>query len=88
MLLAVLFCLGIANFALHKAVIESGHPAIETLPEVLRKNGGRLSLSFEFAVILAAMLLATHGWPGIAWLYSAYSLFNGVAAWLILGRRI
>jgi Trk-type K+ transport system membrane component len=88
MLLAVLFVLGVANFAMHKAVIASHHPALESLPELFRRDGGRFTLVFEFVVLLAAMLLTANGWPGTAWFYATYSVFNAVAAWLMLSDRV
>lgn len=88
MLLAALFCLGAINFALHKAVLESGHRLVESLPRAWRAHGGRLSLSVEFAVLLVAMLVAARAWPGAAWVYAAYTLVNAFGAWLVLGRRV
>lgn len=88
MLLIVLFGLGVANFALHKAVLESDHPILDTLPGMLRRNGGRISLLLEFLVLLVAMLLTANGWPGAVWLYGGYSLVNALGAWLVLEGRI
>lgn len=88
MALIVLFLFGIANFALHKAVLESGHRAIEALPAVYRTHGGRVALGLEFLVLLAAMLLAANGWPGAAWAYAIYSGFNALSAWLVLSGRL
>ena len=88
MLIMMIFVLGILNFAVHKAVIESRHPMIDALPDLMRRNGGRVSLVCEFTVLLAAMLMVGNGWTVIAWFYGAYSLFNGVAGWIILSRRI
>ena len=79
------FLLGIANFALHQAVLRSGHPVVEQLP--LTRLGMRWSLGVEFVVLLAAMLLVANGFPGWVWAYAGYSLLNGLAAWLILSRR-
>lgn len=88
MFLLVLFGLGIANFAVHKAVLESGHPMLDALPGYYRQSGGRFSLWFEFFVLLAAMLLAGNGWAGAAVAYAVYSLVNFLTAWLVLTRRI
>ncbi|MEZ5681005.1 MAG: hypothetical protein R3E14_06870 [Erythrobacter sp.] len=88
MVLALLFALGVANFAIHKAVLESGHPLLESLPGLMRRGGGRMSLFFEFMVLLAAMLMASNGWPGAAVLYFVYSLLNIVTGWLLLDGRI
>ena len=50
--------------------------------------GGWFSLSVEFIMLVGCMLMAAAGTPGWAWGYLAYSITNGVAAWLILSRRI
>lgn len=88
MLLGLLFILGTANFALHKAVLESGHPMLDALPSFYRTGGGRVSLAFEFVVLLVAMLLAANGWPGAGWAYTVYSAVNILSAWLVLTGRI
>lgn len=88
MVIALLFALGIANFAMHKAVLESGHPVLDALPRVFRHGNGRVSLGFEFLVLLAAMLLAANGWTAAAVLYGCYTLLNLFAGWMMLGGRI
>ena len=84
----LIFVLGVANFALHKAVIESKHPILEAIPLYGDRSGGKLALGIEFAVLLAAMLLVWDGSLGWTWAYVAYSLANALAAWLILTDRI
>ena len=87
-LIALIFVLGVGNFALHKAVIESRHPIVEAIPLYGDKSGGWIALGIEFAVLLAAMLLVWDGSPGWTWLYVAYSLAKALAAWMILTDRI
>lgn len=86
--LIIVFLLGIGNFALHRAVLESGHPLIEQMPGFVSLFGGRLTLAAEFLVLLAALALVAHGWTGVAWAYLVYSVLNAVTAWLILSGRI
>lgn len=86
--LAIIAVLGIGNFAIHCAVLESGHPLAEQMPEFLALLGGRLTLVAEFGVLLLALLLTANGWPELVWAYLAYSILNGLAAWLILTRRV
>ena len=81
------FLFGVANFALHKAVLESGHPLLARMPFVTM-IGPRASLAAEFLVLLGAMLLVGSGNPAWAWAYLGYTMFNAVAAWLILTRRV
>jgi hypothetical protein len=86
--LAIMFLLGIGNFALHSAVLDSGHPLTRQMPGYVQLLGGKLTLVAEFLVLLAAMMLAANGWSGLVWIYGGYTALNGVSAWLILSRRI
>lgn len=88
MAILITFLLGIGNFAMHKAVLESGHPLLGHAPWFMHMLGGRLSLATEFLVLLAALLLVANGQPGWGWAYLGYSGVNATAAWLILSRRI
>ena len=83
-----LFVLGIANFAMHKAVLESGHPLVGQMPRFVHKLGGRITLAAEFVLLLGAMLLVAAGFAGWGWGYCGYTLLNALAAWLILGGRV
>jgi hypothetical protein len=88
MAVVVIFLLGIGNFAMHKAVLESGHRLLGRMPWFVHMLGGRVTLVTEFLVLLAALLLAYQGWPSLAWAYAAYSVLNAISAWLILTDRI
>lgn len=88
MSLIVAFVLGTANFALHKAVLESGHPLLRQAPWLFELLGGRFSLILEFAMLLGTMLLVASGASGWLWLYFAYTTMNAASAWLILTGRI
>lgn len=84
----IIFLLGIANFAINRAVFESGHPLFARLPQSSQRLGRRAALGSEFAVLFFALLLSVRGWPGYAFAYAAYTAFNAGAAWLILSRRV
>lgn len=86
--LLIVFCLGVFNFAAHKAVLESGHPMLAQVPWLFRPLGGRLSLVVEFAMLLGAMVMASAGSIGWTWVYLLYSLLNGLSAWLIASGRV
>ena len=86
--IVVIFLLGVANFAMHSAVLRSGHAMLEQMPGLIRTLGGRLTLVAEFAVLLVAMLLAANGWTALVWIYLGYSGLNAISAWLILTGRI
>ena len=88
MVLGFLFALGIANFALHKAVLESGHPLITQVPWFFQLMGGRFSLLVEFILLAGAMILVDAGSNTWAWGYAAYTLLNMASAWLILSDRV
>ena len=88
MAMVAIFMLGIANFAMHGAVMHSGHPMIGNSRWYMHRLGGRLTLVTEFLLLLAALLLVNQGWLWLAWLYLGYSALNGIAVWLILTRRV
>ena len=87
MALVFTFLLGVGNFAMHKAVLESRHPMLAQMPW-MELMGGRFSLALEFILLLGALLLAAGGHPGWGCAYLAYSALNGLAGWLILSRRV
>jgi len=93
MALTLLFFLGIANFALHKGVLESGHPLLVHLPSLLRGRGGVFSFTVEFLLLAGTMLLVAQGNSGGVlggWVagYAAYSAVNALSAWLIISGRV
>lgn len=88
MAILIAFLFGIANFALHKAVLESRHPMLGHAPWFYHLLGGRFSLLVEFVMLLGTMLMIAAGSIGWAWGYAIYSLVNALSAWLILSRRI
>lgn len=88
MFFALTFLLGIGNFALHRAVLNSRHPLLAQVPWLFGPLGGRFSLLVEFVMLLGAMLMVAGGSAGWAWFYAAYSALNASSAWLILTGRI
>ena len=88
MVILFVFALGIGNFALHRAVLASGHPALAQIRRLLGAAGAWASLALEFTLLLAALVLAVDGRAAWAGLYLGYSVLNALAAWLILSRRI
>ncbi|MCJ2187498.1 hypothetical protein [Novosphingobium beihaiensis] len=86
--LLVVFCLGVFNFAAHKAMLESGHPMLAQVPWLFQPLGGRLSLIVEFVMLLGAMIMAAAGSAGWTWVYLLYSTLNGLAAWLMASGRV
>lgn len=88
MALVVVFILGVANFALHKAVLSSGHPLLQDPAWRMLPRDGRVSLALEFIFLVAALLIASRGYQIGMWLYVIYSGFNAVAGYLLLTRKI
>lgn len=89
MALVLLFFLGVGNFAMHKAVLESRHELLGRVPWFMHMlGGGRFGLAVEFLVLLGAMLMVDSGAAGWAWGYAGYSLANAAAAWMILSNRV
>ena len=90
MSLAILitFLLGIGNFTLHKAVMDSGHPMLGRMPWFYHALGGRFSLIVEFLMLLAALLFVAEGSFGAGVAYIVYSMLNSFSAWLILTGRV
>lgn len=85
---AIIFLMGIANFAIFAAVFARGHPLFARLPAASQTLGRRAAMLSEFAVLFFALLLSVKGWPGFVWAYAVYSAVNAGAAWLILNGRI
>ena len=88
--MAILFAFlcGIANFALHKAVLESGHPLLGQVPWFFHLLGGRFSMGVEFLMLLGAMLMVASGSVGWAVGYGVYTAANTLSAWMILSGRM
>jgi hypothetical protein len=82
------FLLGVANFAMHGAVLASGHPLLGRMPWYVHLLGGRVSLVAEFLLLLAALLLTYYVTSAWGWGYLGYTLLNAIGAWLILSRRV
>lgn len=85
MVLILAFLLGIANFALHAAVLERRRRMLAGmgLPHWI----GRASLAAEFAVLVGALMLVHGGYPQWVWLYAGYTLVSAAGAWLLLRQR-
>ena len=84
----LIFLMGIANFAMHRAVFAADHPLFADAPWFGSRIGGRVARAIEFAVLVAALAFAygESRWAVIA--YGIYTAANALAAWLILSRRL
>jgi hypothetical protein len=86
MLIAMIAILiaGTANFAMHRWMLESGHPLVELATGAVRRALGRYATYvFEFALLLGALLLAERSWFIALCLYGVYTAMNvATVGWL------
>ncbi len=89
MLLIICFLLGIANFAMHKAVIDSDHPFVHDSKLYFGRHIGPYgSYIIEYILLLGTLYFAHNGSIIIPICYLGYTLFNALAAWLLLSGRV
>ena len=88
MAILITFLLGIGNFALHRAVMESGHPLQGRMPWLVTSFGGRFTMLVEFLLLVAALLFASEDVVGGPIAYVIYSVLNSFSAWLILTDQV
>ncbi|MCY1670566.1 hypothetical protein OVA07_06010 [Novosphingobium sp. SL115] len=88
MAILITFLLGVGNFALHRAVADSGHPLLGRMPEFFHALGGRFTLILEFLLLVAALTFASEGNVGGPIAYVVYSVLNSFSSWLILTDRV
>lgn len=88
LILAILFVLGMANFAMHQAIVESRAAQVPGLAFLTSCAARLMALLVELALLIAAMGLASAGWTGSVVVYAIYTCLNGLAAWLIATGRI
>ena len=89
MVFFLVFLSGIVNFAAQKAVMESGHPFIDSVREHFGKVAGeRLGMVLDFIILAGTLMVAHKGNVVMPLMYFGYTVFNMVAAWLIWKRKI
>jgi hypothetical protein len=89
MMLVMCFLMGIANFAMHKAVAESGHPFVEDTKLYFGRYFGQYaSYGIELAMLTGAMWFAYEGAAIIAFIYWVYTGMNALETWLLLSGRM
>jgi hypothetical protein len=79
-----IFCAGIANFAMHRAFMESDDPLVQTMVRpFVQRVGPWTSYAFEFILLLGAMMLASRNWFAGLLLYGLYTMVNAMAfSWI------
>ena len=85
----IVFILGVANFALHRATLDSDNPVARQVQAALERFAGRHgSLLLEFLILLSALSFAAMGWSIALPAYLVYTAMNAAAAWAMLNGRI
>lgn len=85
---AIVFLLGIANFALHRAAVESGHPLLGVIRASSRLFAPRVTYAVEFVLLVVALWLANGGAVEWVWIYAIYTGLNATSTWALLTGRI
>lgn len=89
MAIILIFLMGIANFAVHRATMESRHPMMAQMRESLgRLARGPGSYALEFVILLSALGFAAMDSMIALPAYAVYTAMNGVAVWAILSGKI
>ncbi|MBC7987573.1 MAG: hypothetical protein H7X93_13045 [Sphingomonadaceae bacterium] len=84
--LVLVFLMGIANFALYRAVMESDHPVLAELSGKIRTWLGPWGLyALEAVVLVAALWFARQGSVAAALLYGLYLAAN-IGSFMLLRR--
>lgn len=88
MLLMVLcFLLGVANFAMQKAILASGHPVLAQIAGGRQVLLGRAAFAAEFLVLVSVLAMVADGHAAWCLAYLGYSGVNALAAWALLRAR-
>ena len=88
MLLIFCFFMGIGNFAMHKAVSESGHPFVEETKRYFSPQFSPYgSYAIELALLMGALWFANEGSLAVSLTYGVYTGINAVATWMLLSGR-
>jgi hypothetical protein len=88
MAILITFLLGIGNFALHNAVMDSGHPLLGKMPWFYHALGGRFTMIVEFMLLFAALMFAAEDVVSGPIAYVIYSVLNSFSAYLILTNKV
>jgi hypothetical protein len=82
-----IFIAGAANFAMHRAFMESDDPLVQSMIRpFVERVGPWVSYAFEFMLLVGAMALASRNWFAGLLLYGLYTMVNVMAFSWIRGR--
>ncbi|MEQ1687720.1 MAG: hypothetical protein ABL874_04020 [Sphingopyxis sp.] len=78
---------GSGNFAMHRWMLESGHPMVEAATAPMRRVLGQYATYvFEFGLLLGALWGAQGRWFIALMLYGVYTAMNAATVALIKGK--
>lgn len=79
-----IFLAGAGNFAMHRWMLESGHPVVDAATGPMRRTLGRHSTYvLEFLLLLGALYLAETSWFIALCMYGVYTALNAATVgWL------
>ena len=78
---------GAGNFAMHRWMLECGHPVVEAATGPMRRALGRNSTYvLEFMLLLGALFLAETSWFVALCLYGVYTAMNAATVGYLKGR--
>lgn len=84
--LIVILLSGAGNFAMHRWMLESGHPMVEAATRGFRRHFGRYATYvIEFLILLAALWMVQRYAFGAMMLYVVYTAFNAATIALLKG---
>jgi hypothetical protein len=88
MFIFIIFLCGIANFAMHKAMMDSNHTMITAARTSFSKFLGPYgSYILEFGMLAAALIFANMGMLSAVIFYAIYTLANGAGAWVLFSNK-
>ncbi len=88
MMIFVIFVCGIANFAMHRAVMESNHRMIADVRESMTRFMGPYgTYVLEFFMLLSALIFANLEMTMSVVFYGFYTAINGAGAWFVLSQN-
>lgn len=83
----MIFLAGIANFAMHRALVESRDPIVRAaVMPVQRAMGRHTSYGFEFVLLAVALWFGQHTGVFALLLYGLYTMVNALVFGLLTNR--
>ena len=84
-IIVILLC-GAGNFAMHRWMLESGHPMVEAATGPVRQSFGRYATYvIEFLILVGALWMVQRYWFGAMMIYCVYTAFNAATIAMIKG---